>query len=44
MKENSKREFTIQEGFVVLDKNSELVGWFDSYEEAEDYVEILNYE
>lgn len=44
MKENSKREFTIQEGFVVLDKNSELVDWFDSYEEAEDYVEILNYE
>lgn len=27
MNENSKNEFTIQEGFVVLDKNSELVEW-----------------
>lgn len=44
MNENSKTEFTIQEGFVVLDKNSELVEWFDSYEEAEDFIEILNYE
>lgn len=37
--------FTIQQGYVILDENSKVVDYFDTLEEAEDYVnelEIMN--
>lgn len=33
--------YSICEGFVVLDENSEIVDWFDTKEDAESYVEEL---
>ena len=33
--------YTIQDAFIVLDENSDIVDWFDSYEDAEAYVEDL---
>lgn len=33
--------YTIQEAAVVLDENSDVVGWFDTIEDAEAYVEGL---
>lgn len=30
--------YTINQGYVVLDKNSEYVDWFDTLEDAEEYV------
>lgn len=38
-------KYTIQKGFVILDENLEVVDWFDTEDEAEDYVnelEIMN--
>ena len=32
-------KYSICEGFVVLDENSEIVDWFDTFEDAESYVE-----
>ena len=32
-------KYSICEGFVVLDENSEIVDWFDTLEDAETYVE-----
>ena len=32
-------KYSICEGFVVLDENSEVVDWFDTLEDAETYVE-----
>lgn len=34
-------KYTINQGYVVLDKNSEIVDWFDTYDDAEQYVEQL---
>lgn len=34
-------KYSICEGFVVLDENSEVVDWFDTQDEAESYVEEL---
>ena len=31
--------YTIQEAVVVLNENTEVVDWFDSVEEAEEYME-----
>ena len=31
--------YSICEGFVVLDENSEIVDWFDTFEDVESYVE-----
>ena len=36
--------YTINQGYVVLDENSEIVDWFDTMEEAEAYVEELENE
>ena len=30
--------YSIVEGFVVLDENSDAVEWFDDYESAEEYI------
>lgn len=37
-------KYSICEGFVVLDENSEIVDWFDTQDEAESYVEELDNE
>ena len=37
-------KYTIQEAVVVLNENSELVEWFDTDEEAEEYVEEMEVE
>lgn len=34
-------KYTIQEAVVVLNENSEVVEWFDTIEEAEEYVEEM---
>ena len=34
-------KYTIQEAVVVLNENSEVVEWFDTTEEAEEYVEEM---
>ena len=39
-----KKEYTINQGYVVLDENSEIVDWFDTIEEAEAYVEEMESE
>ena len=31
-------KYTVNEAYVVLDENSEVVDWFDTLEEAEEYV------
>lgn len=36
--------YTINQGYVVLDENSEIVDWFDTMEEAEACVEELENE
>lgn len=36
--------YTISEGYVVLDENSEIVDWFDTLEEAEKYIKELETE
>lgn len=36
--------YTINQGYVVLDENSEVVDWFDTIEEAEDCVEKMESE
>ena len=33
--------YTIQEAVVVLDENSDVMGWFDTVEDAEAYIEEL---
>ena len=33
--------YTINQGYVVLNENSEVVDWFDTLEDAEEYVEQL---
>ena len=33
--------YEINQGYVVLDENMEVVDWFDTLEEAEKYVEEL---
>lgn len=33
--------YSINEGYVILDENSELVEWFDTLEEAERYIEDI---
>lgn len=33
--------YSINEGYVILDENSELVEWFDTLEEAEQYIEEI---
>ena len=37
-------KYTVNQGYVVLDENSEVVDWFDTFEEAEEYAEELNEE
>lgn len=32
-------KYSVCEGFIVLDENSEFVDWFDTQDEAEDYIE-----
>ena len=34
-------KYTVNQGYVVLDENSEIVDWFDTQEEAEEYAESL---
>lgn len=34
-------KYTIQEVIAVLDENSNLVDWFDSWEDAESFVEDM---
>ena len=34
-------KYTIQDAVVVLDENSEIIEWFDTMEEAEEYVEEM---
>lgn len=34
-------KYTIQDAVVVLDGNSEIIEWFDTMEEAEEYVEEM---
>ena len=34
-------KYTVNQGYVVLDENSEVVDWFDTLEDAEEYVEEL---
>ena len=36
--------FTINQGYVVLDENSEVIDWFDTIEDAENYIEELENE
>lgn len=33
--------YTINQGYIVLDENSNMVDWFDTIEEAEECVEEL---
>ena len=35
-------KYTVNEGYIVLDENMEVVDWFDTLEEAEEYAEELN--
>lgn len=37
-------KYTIQEAVVVLNENSEVVEWFDTAEEAEEYIEDMEEE
>lgn len=37
-------KYTVNQGYVVLDENSEVVDWFDTFEEADEYAEELNEE
>lgn len=37
-------KYTIQEAFIILDENSNVVGWFDVFEDAEAYVEDMEEE
>ena len=37
-------KYTINEGYIVLDENSNMVDWFDTMEEAEEYVKELEEE
>ncbi len=37
----SRQKFTVQQGYVVLDENSEVVDWFDTYDDAEEYANGL---
>lgn len=34
--------YSINEGYIILNENSELVEWFDTLEEAEKYVEEIS--
>lgn len=34
-------KYTISEGFVILDENSNVVDWFDTEQKALEYVEEL---
>lgn len=34
-------KYTVQQGFLVLDENSNIVDWFDTEEDAEAYAEEL---
>lgn len=34
-------KYTVNQGYVVLDENGEIVDWFDTQEEAEEYAESL---
>lgn len=31
--------YTISQGYIILDENSEIVDWFDTLEEAESFIE-----
>lgn len=33
--------YTIQEAIIILDNNSEVVEWFDTMEEAEEFCEEM---
>lgn len=35
------QKYTVQQGYIILDENSEVVDWFDTQEEAEDYANEL---
>lgn len=37
-------KYTIQEAVIVLDEHSNIVDWFDTIEEAEEYVEEMEEE
>ncbi len=37
-------QYTINQGYVILDNNSKLVDWFDTYEEAEQAVQEMEEE
>lgn len=37
-------KYTVNQGYVVLNENSEVVDWFDTFEEADEYAEELNEE
>lgn len=32
-------KYTITEGFIVLDENSNIVEWFDTEEEAQSFID-----
>ena len=34
-------KYTINQGYIVLDENSEVVEWFDTEDEAYEYIEGL---
>ena len=34
--------YTIQEAVIVLGENTEVVEWFDTMEEAEEYIEEMD--
>ena len=39
-----EKHYEINQGYVVLDENMEVVDWFDTLEDAEKYVEELESE
>lgn len=34
-------KYTVNQGYVVLDENSDIVDWFDTLEDAKTYAEEL---
>lgn len=36
--------YTVNKGYVILDENSEIIDWFDTLEDAEEYIRELETE
>ena len=36
--------YSINQGYVVINENMEVVDWFDTFEDAEEYIEQLEEE